>query len=445
MSWAREAIIYNIYPIGFCNAPRENDFVQKYRLDNIYQWIPYYKELNVNTILFNPLFESTRHGYDTIDLKNVDKRLGDNESFKNICKELKNNGIRIMLDGVFNHVGRDFWAFKDVQKNLENSKYANWFSNLNFNNKSPYGDNFSYDGWAGNYDLVKLNLENPEVVDLLLDAVNFWIDEFDIDGLRLDAADRIDLNFFKQLKTFCNNKKSDFWLFGEVVHGDYNIWANKDTLDSVTNYQCYKGLYSSLNDHNYFEVGHELNRQFAKGGVYENLYLYSFVDNHDVNRIASEIKNPDHLYNVYTLMYCMPGVPSIYYGSEWGIKGKRTNSNDYDLRPSIKFEDIKYNSLLEHVKNLNSVRYSLDALKYGDYESVLIQNEQFVLKRQTENQTVYVAFNISNNTDKIGFNTIGNGILTDVLNNNEKFNVTSNYAEIAIPCNTGRVLVLTNE
>ena len=204
MGYINESVIYNIYPLGFCGAPKENDFKQEYRLDKIYGWIDHMKSMSVNALVFNPVFESSKHGYDTIDYKKIDCRLGDNESFKKICKTLHDNGIRIMLDGVFNHVGRDFFAFKDVQQNRENSRYASWFENLNFLNNSPYNDGFSYEGWAGYYDLVKLNLHNDEVVNYLLDCARFWIDEFDIDGLRLDAADCIDIEFFKKLKNVCN-------------------------------------------------------------------------------------------------------------------------------------------------------------------------------------------------------------------------------------------------
>ena len=199
MGYINESVIYNIYPLGFCGAPKENDFKQEYRLDKIYGWIDHMKSMSVNALVFNPVFESSKHGYDTIDYKKIDCRLGDNESFKKICKTLHDNGIRIMLDGVFNHVGRDFFAFKDVRQNRENSRYASWFENVNFWNNSPYNDGFSYEGWAGYYDLVKLNLHNDEVVNYLLDCARFWIDEFDIDGLSLDAADCIDIEFFKKL------------------------------------------------------------------------------------------------------------------------------------------------------------------------------------------------------------------------------------------------------
>lgn len=445
MSYINEAVIYNIYPLGFCGAPRENDGKLVYRLDKIYDCIEHMKKLSANVLVLNPVFESSRHGYDTIDYRKIDCRLGDNNSFKQICNTLHENGIRVILDGVFNHVGREFFAFKDIQQNLQNSRYCGWFQNLNFGGSSPKGDPFWYDGWAGHYDLVKLNLQNDEVVNYLLDSVKFWIDEFGIDGLRLDAADCIDIEFFKKLRYVCKSKKPDFWLYAELTHGDYNRWANSETLDSATNYECYKGIYSSHNDHNYFEIAHSLNRQFGNGGIYNNIYTYNFVDNHDVNRIASELRDKNHLFNVYSLMYTMPGVPSIYYGSEFGIEGKRSDHSDYELRPCIDLNNVAnadYN-LFNHIVKLGKIRLALEALKYGKFENVNIMNEKLVYKRYTDNQTVFVAFNLTDHDERIGFDTRCNAKLTDVLNGNEIFDVNGYYELYMKPYST-RILVVND-
>lgn len=445
MGYINESIIYNIYPLGFCGAPRDNDGKLVYRLDKIYDCIEHLKKMSVNALVFNPLFESSRHGYDTIDYRKVDCRLGDNDSFKKICNTLHENGIKVILDGVFNHVGRDFFAFKDVQQNLGNSRYCNWFHNLNFGGRSPKGDPFWYEGWAGYYELVKLNLQNDEVVNYLLDSVKFWIDEFDIDGLRLDAADCIVLEFFKKLRNVCKSEKPDFWLYGEITHGDYNRWANDNLLDSVTNYECYKGIYSSHNDQNYFEIAHSLNRQFGNGGIYRNIYTYNFVDNHDVNRIASDLKDKKHLENVYTLMYTMPGVPSIYYGSEYGIEGKRTQDSDYELRPCLDLNNVENANydLLNHIIKLGKVRLSLDALKYGKFDNINIMNEKLVYKRFTDNQTVFVAFNLTDHDEKISFDAGCNAKLTDVLNDNEVIDVNG-YCELSLKPYSSRILVVND-
>ena len=445
MSFIQESVVYNIYPLGYCGAPKENDHVQCYRLDKVLDSIDHFKQLGVNVMLFNPVFESSRHGYDTIDYRKIDCRLGDNASFKKICNTLHENGIRVILDGVFNHVGREFFAFKDVQEKKWDSPYCGWFQNLNFGGSSPYGDPFWYEGWAGHYDLVKLNLQNPDVVNYLLDSVCFWMDEFGIDGLRLDAADVMDCEFFKQLRNTCKGKNPDFWLYGEMVGGDYNRVAGGDMLDSVTNYECYKGIYSSHNDHNYFEIAHSLNRQFANGGIYQNLYTFNFVDNHDVNRVASELRDKNHLYNVYTLLFTMPGVPSVYYGSEFGIEGKRTWESDYDLRPCLDLNNVPNanRQLCAHIGKLSRVRLALEALKYGKFENVNIRNEQLVFKRFTDNQTVFVLFNLTDRSERLGFDSRCTAKLTDVLNGNEVFDCNG-WCEVDMPPYSARIMVVND-
>ncbi|WP_321994159.1 alpha-amylase family glycosyl hydrolase [Clostridium butyricum] len=406
--WIEDRVFYNIFTLGFCDVLEPSRiYEEKNRLIKIEEWIPHLKKMSINAIYFGPVFESSYHGYDTRDYLNIDKRLGTNEDFKDLCKKLHENDIKIVLDGVFNHVGREFWAFKDIQKNGRNSKYCSWFSGLNFDSRSPMGDDFNYESWNGCYDLVKLNLWNGEVVEYLLHAVEFWIDEFDIDGLRLDAADKIIFDFFKELKIFTEKKKDNFWLMGEIIHGDYNRWANKESLDSVTNYECYKGIYSSHNDKNYFEIAYSLNRMFGNGGIYKDLCLYNFVDNHDVNRLASTLKAQEYLYNVYTILYTMPGVPSIYYGSEYGIKAVKGDKTDLPLRPSVdeieNYED-KNNELFDHIEKLGRIRAVSEALKNGNYEQVIIKNEQYVFSRTSKNDKIYIVLNLSDKESYLDFN-----------------------------------------
>ncbi|MDK2827937.1 alpha-amylase family glycosyl hydrolase [Clostridium butyricum] len=406
--WIEDRVFYNIFTLGFCDVLEPSRiYEEKNRLIKIEEWIPHLKKMSINAIYFGPVFESSYHGYDTRDYLNIDKRLGTNEDFKDLCKKLHENDIKIVLDGVFNHVGREFWAFKDIQKNGRNSKYCSWFSGLNFDSRSPMGDDFNYESWNGCYDLVKLNLWNGEVVEYLLHAVEFWIDEFDIDGLRLDAADKIIFDFFKELKIFTEKKKDNFWLMGEIIHGDYNRWANKESLDSVTNYECYKGIYSSHNDKNYFEIAYSLNRMFGNGGIYKDLCLYNFVDNHDVNRLASTLKAQEYLYNVYTILYTMPGVPSIYYGSEYGIKAVKGDKTDLPLRPSVdeieNYED-KNNELFDHIEKLGRIRAASEALKNGNYEQVIIKNEQYVFSRTSKNDKIYIVLNLSDKESYLDFN-----------------------------------------
>lgn len=390
--WAYNSIFYQIYPIGFCGAPVHNDGVCVPRIRKLMDWSEYLQTLGVDSILLNPIFESDNHGYDTRDFKTIDCRLGTNENFKEVCEDLHKHNVKIVLDGVFNHVGRGFWAFKDVQEKKWDSPYKDWF-HISFDGNSCYNDGFWYEGWEGHFDLVKLNLQNPAVVDYLMKCVKYWIDEFDIDGLRLDVAYSLDHNFMRRLRSYTQELKPDFALIGEVLFGDYNIIVNDEMLHSCTNYECYKGLYSSFNSMNMFEIAHSLHRQFGSDQwcIYRGKHLMTFVDNHDVTRLASILTNKKHIPLAYGLLMGMPGIPCLYYGSEWAEQGEKAPDNDYALRPC--FEEPKPNELTEFIKKLIRVRQESDALCNGAYKNVVIQNHQLVFERCSEKERVIVAIN----------------------------------------------------
>ena len=389
--WAYESVFYQIYPLGFCGAPFENDGVLTHRIKKVEDWIPHMKKLGINAIYFSPVFESDTHGYNTRDYKKIDVRLGTNEDFRDVCAKLHENGIRVVLDGVFNHVGRGFYQFQDVLKNREHSPYLDWF-HINLSGNDTFNDGLWYEGWEGNYDLVKLNLDNPQVVDHILDAVDYWIKEFDIDGLRLDVAYCLSENFVRRLRSFTDSKKKDFFLLGEMLHGDYNRLMNDSMLHSVTNYECYKGLYSSFNSMNMFEIVHSLLRQFGPESwtLYRGKHLLSFVDNHDVTRVASILQNEKHLPLIYALMFGMPGIPCIYYGSEWGEKANKSEG-DPALRKS--FDHPVFNELSEWISKLAEAKKNSKALNYGDFRSVVLTNKQCIFERKTEGERVLVAIN----------------------------------------------------
>lgn len=390
--WAYNSIFYQIYPIGFCGAPVHNDGVCVPRIRKLMDWSEYLQTLGVDSILLNPIFESDNHGYDTRDFKTIDCRLGTNEDFKEVCEDLHKHNVKIVLDGVFNHVGRGFWAFKDVQEKKWDSPYKDWF-HISFDGNSCYNDGFWYEGWEGHFELVKLNLQNPAVVDYLMECVKYWIDEFGIDGLRLDVAYSLDHNFMRRLRSYTQELKPDFALIGEVLFGDYNIIVNDEMLHSCTNYECYKGLYSSFNCMNMFEIAHSLHRQFGSDQwcIYRGKHLMTFVDNHDVTRLASILTNKKHIPLAYGLLMGMPGIPCLYYGSEWAEQGEKAPDNDYALRPC--FEEPKPNELTEFIKKLIRVRQESDALCNGAYKNVVIQNHQLVFERCSEKERVIVAIN----------------------------------------------------
>ncbi len=389
--WAYESVFYQIYPLGFCGAPFENDGVEMSRIRKVLDWVPHMKELGVNAVYFSPVFESDTHGYNTRDYKKIDCRLGSNDDFKEVCDTLHENGIRVVLDGVFNHVGRGFAQFQDVVRNRERSPYLNWF-HINLGGNSNYNDGLWYEGWEGNYDLVKLNLRNEEVIQHIFDSVSFWIDEFAIDGLRLDVAYCLDHDFVRRLRAFTDSKKSDFFLVGEMLHGDYNQMMNDGMLHSATNYECYKGLHSSFNSMNMFEINHSLLRQFGPENwtLYKGKHLLSFVDNHDVSRIASILTNEKHLPLIYALCFGMPGIPCVYYGSEWGAKANKSEG-DPALRAC--FEKPVCNELTEFISRLAEAKKNSEALNYGTFRSVVLTNKQCIFERKTDNERVLVAIN----------------------------------------------------
>lgn len=411
--WAYNSIFYQIYPIGFCGAPVHNDGVCVPRIRKLMDWSEYLQTLGVDSILLNPIFESDNHGYDTRDFKTIDCRLGTNEDFKKVCEDLHKHNVKIVLDGVFNHVGRGFWAFKDVQEKKWDSPYKDWF-HISFDGNSCYDDGFWYEGWEGHFELVKLNLQNPAVVDYLMECVKYWIDEFNIDGLRLDVAYSLDHNFMRRLRSYTQELKPDFALIGEVLFGDYNIIVNDEMLHSCTNYECYKGLYSSFNCMNMFEIAHSLHRQFGSDQwcIYRGKHLMTFVDNHDVTRLASILTNKKHIPLAYGLLMGMPGIPCLYYGSEWAEPGEKAPDNDYALRPC--FEEPKPNELTEFIKKLIRVRQGSDALCNGAYKNVVIQNHQLLFERCSEKERVIVAINAADYVYTANAGEL-NGTATDLV------------------------------
>ena len=419
--WAWDSFFYHVYPLGLCEAPARNDFSSppEPRLDRLHGWIGHMSELGVNALYLGPVFESSAHGYDTADYRHVDRRLGTDESLRSLVAACHAAGIRVILDGVFNHVGRDFWAFRDVRTNGQASPYRDWFAGLRFDRRSPQGDPFTYEGWNGHFDLVKLDVGNPAVREHLFGAVESWIRDFGIDGLRLDAADVLDLDFQRALASFCRQIDPDFWLVGEVVHGDYRRWANPGALDSVTNYETYKGLYSSLVDRNYFEIAYALNRQFGPDGMYRELPLYNFADNHDQDRVASKLPERRHLYPLYCLMFTMPGVPSIYYGSEWALEGRRLPGDDGPVRPALELASTPGlgadPALAGAIAKLARVRAGSLALRQGGYRQLHVAAEQLAFTREMPDQTAVVALNAASTGAAVSVDAPRDGRWTDLL------------------------------
>ena len=446
MAWHDEAVFYHIYPLGMTGAPKQNPYGEpEHRLNTLIPWISHIKKIGCNAIYIGPLFESVGHGYETTDYKKLDSRLGTNEDLTNFVSACHEQGIRVILDGVFNHTGRDFFAFQDIKHNRENSPYKDWYCNVNFWGNNEYNDGFSYENWGGYNLLAKLNPHNPAVRNYICDAIRFWVSEFDIDGIRLDAADVLDFNYMQALRQVANEVKPDFWLMGEVIHGDYSRWVNEGTLHSVTNYQLHKALYSGHNDHNFFEIAHTVKRLYEMGGSRpDGLKLYNFVDNHDVERIYTKLNNKAHFTPVHVLMYTLPGIPAIYYGSEFGIEGKKERWSDDSLRPALDLTDyvdaVEKNWCTKLIASLGKIRQSVKALSYGDYKEMLLTTRQYAFSRNWNGQSAIVTVNNDDNDFTMNLAAGNTAVYVGAISG-ERVNVNNGRIEVRIKANSGEIWV----
>ncbi len=443
MAWYDEAVFYHIYPLGMTGAPKQNPYGEPvHRLNSLLPWISHIKEIGCNAIYIGPLFESVGHGYETTDYKRLDSRLGTNEDLSFFVSECHKKGIRVILDGVFNHTGRDFFAFRDILKNRENSKYLHWYCNVNFWGNNSFNDGFSYENWGGHDLLVKLNQHNDEVRNYICDVIRFWVKEFDIDGIRLDAADVMDFDYMKVLRQVANEVKADFWLMGEVIHGNYSRWANEGTLHSVTNYMLHKALYSAHNDHNYFEIAHTI--KYVSDMVGSRLKLYTFVDNHDVERIYTKLKNKAHFAPVHIMLYTLPGIPSIYYGSEFGIEGKKMQGSDDSLRPCLNYEDYRNaaeaNSFTILISALGKIRQTTPALCFGDYRELLLQTTHFAYERAFEGKSVIVTVNNNDRAVSMTLPCGNQNKFVGALSGEEIF-ASEGHIQVSVPPNYGEIWI----
>jgi glycosidase len=437
MSWYENGVMYQIYPLGLTGAPWRNDGSDEgavevgshanssHRLLNIVDdgWISHMQRLSVSSLMLNPVFESDAHGYDTRDYTQVDRRLGTSEDLRRLVDSCHAANIKVILDAVFNHVGRGFWAFKDVLKNKQVSPYAGWFD-IEWGSDNQYADGFAYECWSGVPYLVKLNHKNLELNEYLAKVVRAWETDFDIDGIRLDVAYCLDLGFLGYLRKIADElsakRGEKFLLLGETMFGDYRRWMNEHACDSVYNYEAYKGLWSSMNSTNMHEIAYTLNRQFGSEpwDLYTGQHLLSFVDNHDVTRIATQLSDQRLLWPLYGLLFGMPGVPCLYYGSEWGVEGKKS-FGDHEIRPA--FGSPQYNELSKQIASLAYARTSSEAalaLCEGDYQELACQPSELVFQRQTGDRRVIVAINAAPQPVRLDFNA-GCGRAIDVISGEE--------------------------
>lgn len=442
-TWYEKAVFYHMYPLGMTGAPKQNTQEEpSRRFEELNQWIPHIRSLGCTAIYIGPLFESSTHGYDTRDYKLVDRRLGTNEDFKEFVSLCHQSGIHVVVDGVFNHTGREFFAFRSIQEQGEASPYRDWYRGVNFGWGSPLGDRFSYDAWQGHFEFPCLNLRNPDVKNYLFDVIRFWIEEFQIDGIRLDCANVLDFDFMKEMRRATEGMKQDFWLMGEVIHGDYARWVNPEMLHSVTNYELHKSLYSGFNDHNFFEIAHNVRRLEA---IHRK--LYTFVDNHDEDRIASKLREKEHLFPIYLCLFTLPGIPSIYYGGEWAVSGTRTRTSDEALRPalSVSQDHELHCPLTDQIAVLGKIHQENPEYHDGIYQELLLTNRQYAFARRAEKSICITAANNDSQEAVITVPVPIHASTAEDLISGDLVPIESGKITLTLPANWGTVLKIRED
>lgn len=361
--------IYHLYSL---HVPSDHD--------RMVSWAEYVKSLGCDAVHLGPVCSSFSHGYDIIDYSQIDRRIaGSTRQFTQLVSAFHQRGIKVIIDGVFDHVGREYPFISDVLSKGRTSRYASWFLG------SWADGTFVPECWEGCEDLVRLNLRDKEVVSYLLEVIRLWVETWGIDAIRLDTAYCLEKEFLASLRRMIDERALGIQLFGEVIHGDYGYFCRQGGCHSVTNYELYKGLYSSLNDSNFFELAHSLQRQYGEGGLYNDLSLLSFVDNHDVSRIASRLKDQRDLYLIYILLYTLPGIPVLYYGSEIGLEGKKRHGTDEHLRPRLdvyQFSDqVWKHPLVNHIRRLIQLRRESEGLQSLSWELLYLDHTHLAYRR----------------------------------------------------------------
>ena len=305
---------WHVYPLGFTGAERSAPPAGepvRHRLPRLIGWLDYAVGLGCSGLLLGPVFAAETHGYDTVDHFRIDPRLGDEADFAALADAARSRGLRIVLDGVFNHVARSF-------------PHPEWFR------RDPSG---ALAVFEGHQQLVALDHSNPAVTGYVAEVMSHWL-ERGVAGWRLDAAYAMPARFWHEVLPKVRAGHPDAWFLGEMIHGDYASYAVSAGLDSVTQYELWKAIWSSLNDRNCFELAWALGRhnEFSDG-----VTMQTFVGNHDVTRLASQLTDQRHLGHALAVLFTVPGIPSVYYGDEQAFRGVKEHraGGDDAIRPEF--------------------------------------------------------------------------------------------------------------
>lgn len=417
--WAEEAVWYQIFPTRFNRSFEKNNedsflpwptFSRKVNnserfggnLRGIIEKIPYLKELGVTAIYLNPVNEAkSEHKYDTSDYFEIDKSLGDKEDMKKLVKAAHDCAIRVMMDGVFNHSGEEFFAWQDVLKNGKASRYKDWFmiKDFSFLDELQTGGSFSKSGKYYSFafcdHMPKLNTNNEELQDYLLSALEMWIKEYDIDGIRLDVANEISHDFCKKLRLKARSLKADFFILGEIWH-DSLPWLLGDEFDSVMNYPLLKTIVSFFCDSSMSarSLMYGINRCYSLYFRQINRVIFNQIDSHDVMRIKTKLSSKSKALLALSLIFFMPGSPCIYYGTEILLEGE----NDPDNRRCMPWKEIdegKYRAETDFIKRLISLRKSEKKMRSDEFSFIFSESfpRLVLIKKGSDEASLYLAIN----------------------------------------------------
>jgi len=332
-TWTDHAIWWHVYPLGFVGAERASGSgAVEHRLDKIIGWLDYAVDLGVSGLALGPIFAASTHGYDTIDYYRIDERLGDDRDFDRLVAAVHARGLRLLLDGVFNHVGPQFPAFQRTIEFGAAAPESSWFSPVDPAAEGRVsGPTFrTFEGHEG---LIALNHAESAVAEYVTDVMSHWLAR-GADGWRLDAAYATPAAFWSKVLPRIRTAHPDAYLIGEVIHGDYRSIVRGHGLDAITQYELWKAVWSSINDGNFFELAWSLRRHNA---LLDTFVPLTFVGNHDVTRIASKLNDERHLAHALVVLFTVAGTPSVYYGDEQAFRGIKENrvGGDDDIRPAF--------------------------------------------------------------------------------------------------------------
>jgi len=397
--WVRHAIWWQVYPLGFVGAfPADPaPTADEHRLRRVTAWLDHALELGASGVALGPIFASRSHGYDTTDHYRIDPRLGDDGDFDRLVEEARARGLRILLDGVFNHVGADFARYREAVDGGDPS----WFRQ---------GSN-GFETFEGHDGLIALNHDNPDVVGYTADVMSHWLSR-GADGWRLDAAYAVPDRFWAQVLPQVRRDFPDAWFVGEVIHGDYPAIVAASTFDSITQYELWKAIWSSLNDGNFHELDWALRRHDE---FVETFVPMTFVGNHDVTRIASQLDDPRHVEHALVVLLTTAGTPSVYAGDEWayrGVKEERFGGDDA-VRPEFPFrpaesEHLGHDAFRLH-QHLIGLRRRNPWLYTARTTPLRLTNEHYVFRTSAGDDALVVALNVADDGLDLSLDELGAG------------------------------------